>query len=173
MNWHIPLVYILTTNRKESTYAEIFAKLLEIEPHIKPARAMIDFELAAINAINMMFEGITVSGCFFHLEKNMWRHVQQFGLQTRYNNDSEFAVNLRMLAALAFVPVVDVIRAYEAIVSSDFWSDDATKDANSEKQMFLNYFEKYYIGVMGRTQSHGRKKSRFPIELWNMYDLTV
>lgn len=173
MNWYIPLIYVLTTNRKESTYTEIFAKLLELEPNLKPSRAMVDFELAAINAINQNFEDVSVSGCFFHLEKNMWKHIQQIGLQTRYNNDSEFAVSLRMLAALAFVPVNDVIRAYEAIVSSDFWLDNDDNDANSEKQQFLNYFERNYIGVMGRTHSQGRKIPRFPIQLWNVYDLTT
>lgn len=173
MNWYIPLVYVLTTNRKQSTYADIFTKLLEFEPSIKPKRAMVDFEMASINAFNKTFEGITVSGCFFHLEKNMWKHIQQIGLQMRYNNDSEFAVSLRMLAALAFLPVDDVIRAYESIVSSDFWADNDEIDANSEKQQFLNYFEKNYIGVMGRTHSQGRKKPRFPIELWNVHDLTI
>lgn len=134
---------------------------------------MVDFEQAAINALNTQFEGVIVSGCFFHLEKNMWKHIQQIGLQTRYNNDIEFAVNLRMLAALAFVPVNDVIRAYELIVSSVFWMENDENDANSEKQQYLNYFEKNYIGVMGRTQGQGRRKARFPIELWNMFELTV
>jgi hypothetical protein len=58
-------VYVLTTNRKQSTYADILSKLVELEPDFKPPRAMVDFELAAINAINQQFEGVIVSGCFF------------------------------------------------------------------------------------------------------------
>lgn len=134
---------------------------------------MVDFELAAVNAINQNFEGVNVSGCFFHLTQNVWKQIQKVGLQTRYNNYIEFAVNIRMLAALAFVPVADVIRAYEIVVSSHFWIENEENDANLEKQRLLNYFEKNYIGVMGRTQTQGRRTPRFPIELWNVFELTT
>jgi hypothetical protein len=63
-----------------------------------------------------------------------------------------------MLAALAFVPVNNVIQAYEATVSTDFWLDNDENDANIQKQTFLNYFEKNYIGVMDWTQ----KKNALP-----------
>lgn len=62
---------------------------------------------------------------------------------------------------------------YEAIVSTDFWLESDENDANLEKQRLLNYFEKNYIGVLGRTQGQGRRKPRFPITLWNVFDLTV
>lgn len=172
-NWYIPLIYVLSTNRKEITYAHIFAKLLELEPDLKPRRAMTDFEMAAVNAINDQFEGVSVSCCFFHLTKNMYKHIQAVGLQKNYNNSTEFAVNIRMLAALAFVPENDVIRAYEAIVSGAFWAENDANEANNGKQLFLNYFEKNYIGAFGRTQNQGRKTPRFPIVLWNMYLITI
>lgn len=78
-----------------------------------------------------------------------------------------------MLAALAFVPENDVIRAYEAIVCVVFWAENDTNEANKGKQLFLNYFEKNYIGPVGRTQNQGRRKPRFPVELWNMYLITI
>lgn len=171
--WYIPLIYVLTTNRKESTYSDVFGKLLELEPAIKPIRAMVDFELAAINAINQNFENTIVSGCFFHLTQNVWKNIQKVGLQTRYNNHVEFAVNLRMIAALAFVPENDVVKAYEAVVSTNFWLDSNANDANAEKQTLLNYFEQNYIGTMGRTQGQDRRTARFPIKLWNVFDLTI
>lgn len=49
---------------------------------------MVDFEMAAINAIHN-FEGIDVAGCFFHLTQNIWKQIQKVGLQTHYNNHIE------------------------------------------------------------------------------------
>jgi len=63
-------VYVLTTNRKQSTYADILSKLVELEPDFKPPRAMVDFELAAINAINQQFEGV-IAVVFFILRKTI------------------------------------------------------------------------------------------------------
>ena len=35
------------------------------------------------------------------------------GLQEKYNNDPEFALQLRMIATLAFIPPGNVINAFE------------------------------------------------------------
>ena len=73
-----------------------------------------------------------------------------------------------MLLALAFVPVVDVIKAFELVANK--LSDD---DDNDE---FLDYFEKTWIGEPKKIKTQqaylgtGRKKPEFPIELWNCYE---
>ena len=46
-----------------------------------------------------------------------WRKIQSIGLQSRYTDDVEFALQIRQLAALAFVPEQDVIRFQELIES--------------------------------------------------------
>ena len=58
---------------------------------------------------------LQVSGCYYHLCSNIWKHVQDFGLQIRYMADEEFALTIRMLAALAFVPPNDVIDLFNAV----------------------------------------------------------
>lgn len=171
-NWNVPLIYVLAKNKKQTTYEEIFNKILEIEPDIRPKKIMIDFEMAALNAIDKYFPEANVHACFFHLLQNFWKKIQNVGLQTRYGNDIEFAVMLRMIPALAFVPICNVIQAYEAIVSLPFFEDSANNDANTEKQRLLNYFESNYIGSPSRTQGN-RKSSRFPIQLWNMFETTI
>lgn len=171
-DWSVPLIYVLTQNKKQSTYEEIFEKLLELEPTIKPERVTVDFELAAINAVKKLFVGASVHGCFFHLGQNFWKKIQEVGLQLRYGNDASFARNLRMILALAFLPRNKVISAYEILVVTPFFADDEHNDANTEKQQLLNYFETYYIGEPGRTQKC-RKTPRFPISIWNLYDITL
>ena len=111
----------------------------------------------------------------FHFGQCIWRQIQNNGLQNKYQEDKCFYLNVKKLLALSFVPVSDVIKAFELIVN-DF--DDDADD-------FLGYFEKTWIGEpkrRGKThrkKNHliitydlgtGRKTALFPIELWNMYD---
>ena len=42
--------------------------------------------------------------------------MQNLGLQQRYNNDQELASHLRMLSAIAFLPLADVIQDFEELV---------------------------------------------------------
>lgn len=168
----LPLIYVLASNKKQSTYEKIFDKLLELEPLLKPTKVMIDFEMAAIQSIQKKFPEAEVKCCTFHLTKNIWKKIQQVGFQTHYGNDVEFAVHLRMLGALAFLPANRVIEGYEAIVSLNFFAERDGDETNVGKQILLDYFESNYIGSPGRTQGT-RKHARFPIPLWNMYDSTI
>lgn len=168
----VPLIYVLAPNKKQITYDVIFENLLVHEPLLQPKRVMIDFEMAAIQSIKKSFPETEVNCCHFHLTKNIWKKIQEFGLQTPYGNDVEFAVHLRMLAALAFVPVHKVVEGYEAIVSLEFFSEKEGDETSIGKQRLLDYFESNYIGSPGRTQGT-RKPARFPIPLWNMFNITI
>ena len=64
----------------------------------------LDFELDSINSASATFPNMDISGCFFHLCSNIWKKIQSLGLQVHYNNDQEFALRLRMIPALAFIP---------------------------------------------------------------------
>lgn len=76
------------------------------------------------------------SGCFFHFGQCIWRNIQSVGLKKKYQEDKSFHLNVRKLLALAFVPGLDVIKAYE-MITGDF-ADDCDE--------FLDYFEKTWIG---------------------------
>ena len=56
-------------------------------------------------------------GCFYHLCSNMWKRIQQSGLQERYINDPEFALHLRMISALAFLPPNDVQNSFDQLAA--------------------------------------------------------
>ena len=97
---------------------------------------MIDFEIAVINSINAVFPRAEIKGCFFHLCQNVYRKVQALGLQQLYQNDTNFAIQVRMIAALAFVPLDKVIEHFENL-------QEHFIDAVSP---VLDYFEDTYIG---------------------------
>jgi hypothetical protein len=47
----------------------------------------------------------------------LYRNIQSNGLQHRYENDADFAMQMRHLPSLAFVPVEDVTQAFEELLS--------------------------------------------------------
>lgn len=162
----MPLVYVLLSNKRQQTYDELFKELLELETNINPTDVTIDFEKAAINAIKDNFPLADIHGCHFHFSQNIWRHIQSIGLQKRYNEDEDFALQLRLLIALAFVPEDDVTKAYDELISTEFY---ASNDDQIEK--LLDYVQLTYIRAFDRKGNV--KEPLFPIKLWNVYEAVL
>ena len=116
---------------------------------------MSDFEKGAFLAAVEVFPGIASEGCFFHLSKRLDYHVKSLGLMQKYKDDTDFRIRVKKLAALAFIPVADVIPAFESL-STHFLQDEFP---------LLAYFEKTWIGTpVGATR---RLTPHFPIQMWN------
>ena len=79
-------------------------------------------------------------GCFYHLCSNMGKHIQQSELQERYINDPEFALNLRMISALAFVPPNDVQNSFDQLAAL------ICNQYGNGADGVLGYFEDHYVG---------------------------
>ena len=156
----IPCLYTLLTNKRETTYDKLFKKLIEIQPGLNPSYIMVDFEKAAINTLEENFLAV-ISGCFFHLSQNVYRQIQSHGLTTRYLEDEEFAIRMKMLPSLAFVPEQDVIDCF-TILMGDF--------PESGKEI-AEYFELNYIGK--RLADQSRQVPPFPIRIWNMHTRVI
>lgn len=153
----IPSIFALLPNKAEDTYNRLLEELKNRRPGLDPETIMTDFESAAVNAFHQQFPNLTSRGCFFHLGQCMWRRVQASEMVERYTNDEEFALNVRMIPALAYVPVPDVIRAFETLSDS----------LPLELQPLLDYFEDTWIG---RERRGRRGNPLFPIEMWNCFD---
>lgn len=76
---------------------------------------MVDFEQAALNAASNEFPDAEVHGWYFHFTQCIWRKIQNLGLQTKYNSDTLFALNMRKLAALAFLPAESVADRFKKL----------------------------------------------------------
>lgn len=70
----VPVLYALMPNKQEATYKTILQKVKDLHPPVNPSRVVVDFELAAINALKSVFPAAEVSGCFFHLSQNIFKH---------------------------------------------------------------------------------------------------
>ena len=67
----------------EVSYERKLSKLLQLEPELNPTSIMVNFDKAAMNALENKFIAC-VYGCFFYLSQNIFRRIQADGLATAY-----------------------------------------------------------------------------------------
>jgi len=99
----------------------MFRNLKLIKPDLNSTSILIDFEKAVMNSIKTESPQTKIQGCFFHLSQALWRDIQEYGLQTQYCNGPVFALELKKLAALAFVPIEKVIEYFEGLLENEFY----------------------------------------------------
>ena len=92
--------------------------------------------------------------------KVLWVELQHKDWRKKYETDSDFAAQLRHLAALAFVPSHLVEQFSDELVDSDVLPQEA--------QTIVDYFEDTWIGRLNRRR-RGRRSPNFPIEMWNCF----
>lgn len=165
------MVYVLTCDRKRTTYDQIFDQLLKLEPELNPTDITVDFEMGVIKSLTKHFPMAQIHGCFFHLTQSVWRHIQSIGLQVPYTSDEDFAFEIRLLISLAFLPEENVIEAYEQLIATSFYSEDTESEFKEQVQVLLTYFQSTYL--FGIDRAGKRKAPLFQIKLWNVYELTL
>ena len=103
-----PLLFALLPGKSEEIYVKMLYAVSEnMEAHgieTDVTEVSIDFELAARNAFLQALGDVAVHFCFFHFCQTTWRKIQQLGLVTLYNNDTDFSLFCRKVNALAFLP---------------------------------------------------------------------
>ena len=163
-NGVFPLVFALLSDKQQQTYQKLINELRRLCPSWSPKSVMVNFEKAAINAFEATFNSttnpISISGCFFHLQKSILRKVQDLGWKSNYETDSKFAYDVNKIGALAFLQPGDVQQGF----------DDLYGALSSTFEPLLDYFEDTYIG---RRKPNGRATPRYPIDLWNMHRRTL
>lgn len=159
-------------NKTKKIYTQAFNEIRRLVPEFEPKHVITDFETGAINAFKSVYPIAKIHGCFFHLGQSLWRKIQNIGLAQRYSSDAEFALHVRELLALAFVPAADIPNAFSILCSSDFWKVDEEDEYSPMLQELLAYFESTYIGIETRTQAT-RGQAMFPPELWSVHEITI
>ncbi|KAL3862811.1 hypothetical protein ACJMK2_008757, partial [Sinanodonta woodiana] len=135
----VPAVCVLMSEKTEESYRMVFRKLKQLKPSIRPISAMTDLETATAKAFHHEFIEIQLRGCFFHFY---------------------FAMKIRHLPSLAFVPVEDVVLTFEELLSR--------VDMPLASQPVLDYFEDTWIGRP--TRGNKRRPPSTPHSIWSCYD---
>lgn len=162
----VPLVYAFLSGKTTELYREVLEAVkaavdrFNITPCV-PTKIMCDFELAILNACEMVFPGVPRSGCYFHLGQIIYRRVQAAGLQEQYRDPVDRSVKrfTHMLLALAFVPEDDVSTAFTEL----------RRECPAELLGVYDDFQENYItGRPARGRRRGTRP-RYPISLWNQF----
>lgn len=151
----VPMVYALLTNKRQDTYRKLFQAMKNLQPLLNPQSVLVDFELASINAVKLVFPETTIVGCSFHLGQSLWRKIQEAKLTQLYRTNETFRLNCKMLLGLSYVPERDVQFALE-VVSESF---------SPEMKPLVEYWESTYVG----RRIHNLRP-RFDISIWNMFE---
>ena len=114
----VPCVFSLLPNKRKESYNLVFSKIKAwidvVSQNWQFESYLSDFEKGAFLAAVEVFPGIASEGCFFHLSKRLNYHVKSLSLMQKYKDDTNFRIRVKQLAALAFIPVADVIPAFES-----------------------------------------------------------
>lgn len=156
-----PAIYALLSERTEQAYEQLLHEILLLHAGLDPVSVLFDFELAAIRAFQSTFPGTTITGCMFHFGQCIWRKLQSEGLSERYRDEPEFALLVKRLLALAFIPTDDVMRVFEILTADP---------AYRQIEVICDYMKDNFIG----RQRRGRRgQPRFAIQLWNQYSRVI
>ena len=159
-----PLVYILTPNRTRATYDRVLQALKNLKTPLQPETIMTDFELASLSSFASAFPESRQRGCFFHFSQCLWRRIQEVpDILQNYSTIPDFALNLKQIAALAFIPPEDVPANYDRLMDTGFFNDN-----DNLLQPLMAYVENTWIGGVDRRKK--RREPMFAITLWNCYE---
>lgn len=76
----VPVIFALLPNKLKKTYEMMFRLIKSQIPEWKPKSFTLDYEMAAIQAIESVFPEVPVSGCYFHFSRCLWRKADEFGI---------------------------------------------------------------------------------------------
>ena len=92
-------------------------------------------EIASVNAVWTVYPDAAVYGCFFHFNHFSQRLGQRIALQTKYR-DPGVNMFIRMLAALAFLPVDCVADSFDTLLE---------EHAVANAQPIVDYFKDTFV----------------------------
>ncbi|KAK0416128.1 hypothetical protein QR680_012306 [Steinernema hermaphroditum] len=154
----LPAVYCLLPHKTTKTYLKMLKAIKDLKPSFSPSSLVVDFEAAAIKAFRTVFPGIKVSGCFFHLAQSQRRQINKDlkGLKSQLRKDRILNLQVRMIRAMAFVPVDKIL---------EVWGD-LTAVLDRRLDPMRNWFEVSYVG---RQPLRGSNLPLFSHETWNVH----
>jgi MULE transposase domain len=158
----MPLLWALLPNKAKSTYVEMLecvrlAMINKFGDVGGPRTFLVDFEMAAIDAIATVFPAATVKGCTFHFRQALMRHVADEGLRAAYSADGSPEVRdwIRRIMGMTLLPVVFIPRAWEKL---RFPPTIADADLFSRMQAFSSYVDRTWM------------TGSFSPQLWSHFD---
>ncbi|XP_075066204.1 FLYWCH-type zinc finger-containing protein 1 [Mixophyes fleayi] len=163
----VPLVYGLLSSKSQECYENFLEELqkyaMEFDIKLAPKYILTDFQIAAINATKRKFGNCRHKCCLFHLGQSIYRAIQAAGLSQLYGLDTGFALLMRHLQALAFLPANEIPAAFEEL----------KRHLPDKAEAVVKYFEENF--VLGKCCERTRRQSKrtaplFPPSIWSVHE---
>ena len=107
-NKFVPILFCLMKRKNSRSYEKLFELLKNVYHVTDPHNIIMDFEQASFNMHSNVFPSSTIHGCLFHFSQIIWRYIQRNRLTINYKKEINFKFHVKMILALAFVPVFEV-----------------------------------------------------------------
>ena len=148
------MLYCFLPGKSRSIYLKALEFLIlkagQLGFNINPNEILTDFEIAIIQAIQLVFPSTTVKGCYFHFTQAINRKINTMGLRTLYKQDAVMNQFIRKTAALAFIPADLVFFGWNKVKTM--------APIRPEIHEFMNYFEDTWL------------VGQFSPVLWNVFN---
>ena len=103
----------------------------------QPSAISMDYEMAAIRAAHSAFPTAQLFNCFFHLAKNMQKHLATVpNALARHRTDANFALYRKTIIAVAFAPPNEIEQAMLAL----------KRNIPLSLTFLVDWFEDNYVG---------------------------
>jgi hypothetical protein len=167
----LPMIYCVMPNKSTEMYNKCLDQITNFG--LAPDIIITDFERAEINSLNRSFPNAQVHGCFFHYAQCIWRKLQDIKWAAKCQHDVEFAMDIKLFIALAFVRVADVNETYDDLLASfnGKYTDTFDTVDTQKADEFFTYFEATWIGSLMRNNQ--RRQPLYAHAMWNCYEQTV
>lgn len=150
----VPLVFVLMSSRRRPDYSKVLKAILDVLPAVPAVQEIVaDFEASVWRAVSSVLPTTTMRGCVFHWTQAIWRHVQELGLSTAYQQDEGTYHYIRQLMALPFLPHEHIHSTFNNLASC------ATTHALQE---LIIYIRNTWI-----------ESSIWPVESWSVFNQSV
>lgn len=138
----IPIIFCFLSNKAENTYFQLFARIKQWftmqQIEFNPSTIMIDYEIAAYNALRRIFPLSNIRGCLFHFAQCIWQKLSELGFKTLYNNCQHFETLVNYMVAIALVPPDMMHNAWNIILQE-------ARRTNTDITSLLQYFYRTWL----------------------------
>lgn len=126
----VPLFFCLLPNKKMTTYATLYRLIKSQTGEVfNPQKITLDYELAAIIAVQQVFPNIIVKGCYFHFNRGIFRRAKKMKTRVKQRHAAR-------CVGLARLPENHIQRGYEYVMKRSPKGDDIVR--------FNKYFKKQW-----------------------------
>ena len=125
-----PCVFFLLQAKTKQVYAQMWAALAQYlygssdtTYAVDDRLHLVDFESACYLSLAQQFPRHVITGCYFHWKHALFTNLKAHGLADDYMKHNRTRELFGLLAALAFLPVDDVLCGYRALKAycSETW----------------------------------------------------